>query len=139
MYKRQALSDVCDAATAQYLKGEVSDGIIAPDFTAEALEILKTKRKGGYNVVKIDPDYEPKPIEQRDIFGIRFEQGYNNYEISESLLNNIVTENKDLPESAKHDMILALITLKYTQSNSVCYVKDGMTVTIGPNGTVTVE
>ena len=126
-----ALSDTCDADTASYLAHEVSDGIIAPDFTAEALEILKTKRKGGYNVVKIDPDYEPKPIEQRDIFGIRFEQGYNNYEISESLLNNIVTENKDLPESAKHDMILALITLKYTQSNSVCYVKDGMTIGVG--------
>mgnify|MGYP005977361123 CR=1 FL=1 len=126
-----ALSDTCDADTASYLAHEVSDGIIAPDFTAEALEILKTKRKGGYNVVKIDPDYEPKPIEQRDIFGIRFEQGYNNYEISESLLNNIVTENKNLPESAKHDMILALITLKYTQSNSVCYVKDGMTIGVG--------
>ena len=108
-----------------------SDGIIAPDFTAEALEILKTKRKGGYNVVKIDPNYEPKPVEQRDIFGIRFEQGYNNYEINESLLTNIVTENKNLPESAKHDMILALITLKYTQSNSVCYVKDGMTIGVG--------
>ena len=113
-----ALSDTCDADTASYLAHEVSDGIIAPDFTAEALEILKTKRKGGYNVVKIDPNYEPKPIEQRDIFGIRFEQGYNNYEINESLLTNIVTENKNLPESAKHDMILALITLKYTQSNS---------------------
>ncbi len=109
-----ALSDTCDADTASYLAHEVSDGIIAPDFTAEALEILKTKRKGGYNVVKIDPNYEPKPIEQRDIFGIRFEQGYNNYEINESLLTNIVTENKNLPESAKHDMILALITLKYT-------------------------
>ena len=126
-----ALSDTCDADTASYLAHEVSDGIIAPDFTDEALEILKTKRKGGYNVVKIDPDYEPKPIEQRDIFGIRFEQGYNNYEINESLLNNIVTENKNLPESAKHDMILALITLKYTQSNSVCYVKDGMTIGVG--------
>ena len=103
-----ALSDTCDADTASYLAHEVSDGIIAPDFTAEALEILKTKRKGGYNVVKIDPNYEPKPIEQRDIFGIRFEQGYNNYEINESLLTNIVTENKNLPESAKHDMILAL-------------------------------
>ncbi|MFR2289327.1 MAG: phosphoribosylaminoimidazolecarboxamide formyltransferase [Butyricicoccus sp.] len=126
-----ALSDTCDADTASYLAHEVSDGIIAPDFTAEALEILKTKRKGGYNVVKIDPNYEPKPIEQRDIFGIRFEQGYNNYEINESLLTNIVTENKNLPESAKHDMILALITLKYTQSNSVCYVKDGMTIGVG--------
>lgn len=126
-----ALSDTCDADTASYLAHEVSDGIIAPDFTAEALEILKTKRKGGYNVVKIDPNYEPKPIEQRDIFGIRFEQGYNNYEINESLLTNIVTENKNLPESAKHDMILALITLKYTQSNSVCYAKDGQAIGIG--------
>ena len=126
-----ALSDVCDATTAKLIAREVSDGVIAPGYTDEALAILKTKRKGGYNVVKIDPDYEPKPIEQRDIFGIRFEQGYNNYEISESLLNNIVTENKNLPESAKHDMILALITLKYTQSNSVCYVKDGMTIGVG--------
>ncbi|MGI6182397.1 MAG: phosphoribosylaminoimidazolecarboxamide formyltransferase, partial [Agathobaculum sp.] len=126
-----ALSDTCDADTARYLAGEVSDGIIAPDYTDEALEILKTKRKGGYNVVKIDPDYVPKPIEQRDIFGIRFEQGYNDYEIDESLLNNIVTENKQLPESAKHDMILALITLKYTQSNSVCYVKDSQTIGVG--------
>ena len=126
-----ALSDVCDVTTAKLIAREVSDGVIAPSYTEEALAILKTKRKGGYNVVKIDPDYEPKPIEQRDIFGIRFEQGYNNYEISESLLNNIVTENKDLPESAKHDMILALITLKYTQSNSVCYVKDGMTIGVG--------
>lgn len=126
-----ALSDTCDADTASYLAHEVSDGIIAPDFTAEALEILKTKRKGGYNVVKIDPNYEPKPIEQRDIFGIRFEQGYNNYEINESLLTNIVTENKNLPESAKHDMILALITLKYTQSNSVCYAVDGQAIGVG--------
>ena len=126
-----ALSDTCDADTASYLAHEVSDGIIAPDFTAEALEILKTKRKGGYNVVKIDPNYEPKPIEQRDIFGIRFEQGYNNYEINESLLTNIVTENKNLPESAKHDMILALITLKYTQSNSVCYTYNGQTIGVG--------
>ena len=109
----------------------MSDGIIAPGYTDEALAILKTKRKGGYNVVQIDPDYVPKPIEQRDIFGIRFEQGYNDYEINESLLNNIVTDNKDLPESAKHDMILSLITLKYTQSNSVCYAKDGMTIGVG--------
>ena len=126
-----ALSDVCDADTASYLAHEVSDGIIAPGYTDEALEILKTKRKGGYNVVQIDPGYEPKPIEQRDIFGIRFEQGYNDYEINESLLNNIVTDNRELPESAKHDMILSLITLKYTQSNSVCYVKDGMTIGVG--------
>ena len=126
-----ALSDVCDADTASYLAHEVSDGIIAPGYTDEALAILKTKRKGGYNVVKIDPDYVPKPIEQRDIFGIRFEQGYNDYEINESLLNNIVTDNRELPESAKHDMILSLITLKYTQSNSVCYVKDGQAIGIG--------
>lgn len=122
-----------DADTASYLAHEVSDGIIAPDFTAEALEILKTKRKGGYNVVKIDPNYEPKPIEQRDIYlGIRFEQGYNNYEINESLLTNIVTGNWATPAGErKDDMILALITLKYTQSNSVCYVKDGMTIGVG--------
>ena len=126
-----ALSDVCDADTARFLALEVSDGVIAPGYTDEALAILKEKRKGGYNVVRIDPDYEPAPQERRDIFGIRFEQGYNNYEINESLLTNIVTENKNLPESAKHDMILALITLKYTQSNSVCYVKDGMTIGVG--------
>ena len=126
-----ALSDVCDVTTAKLIAREVSDGVIAPGYSEEALAILKTKRKGGYNVVKIDPNYEPKPIEQRDIFGIRFEQGYNNYEINESLLTNIVTENKNLPESAKHDMILALMTLKYTQSNSVCYVKDGMTIGVG--------
>ena len=126
-----ALSDVCDVTTAKLIAREVSDGVIAPGYTDEALAILKTKRKGGYNVVKIDPNYEPKPIEQRDIFGIRFEQGYNNYEINESLLTNIVTENKNLPESAKHDMILALITLKYTQSNSVCYVKDGQAIGVG--------
>ncbi|WP_283673349.1 phosphoribosylaminoimidazolecarboxamide formyltransferase [Butyricicoccus sp. Marseille-Q5471] len=126
-----ALSDECDADTARYLSGEVSDGIIAPGYTDEALEILKTKRKGGYNVVKIDPNYVPKALEQRDIFGITFEQGYNDFEISEELLGNIVTENQELPESAKHDMILSLITLKYTQSNSVCYVKDGQTIGVG--------
>lgn len=126
-----ALSDECDADTARYLSGEVSDGIIAPGYTDEALEILKTKRKGGYNVVKIDTNYVPKTLEQRDIFGITFEQGYNDFEISEELLGNIVTENQELPESAKHDMILSLITLKYTQSNSVCYVKDGQTIGVG--------
>ncbi len=126
-----ALSDVCDADTASYLALEVSDGIIAPGYTDEALEILKTKRKGNYNVVKIDAGYEPKPTEQRDIFGVRFEQGYNNCEINESILGNIVTKNKELPEAAKHDMLLALITLKYTQSNSVCYVKDGQTIGVG--------
>ncbi len=126
-----ALSDTCDADTARYLALEVSDGIIAPDYTEEALAILKTKRKGGYNVVRINPDYAPKPIEQRDIFGIRFEQGYNDYEINGAILGNIVTKNKELPESAKHDMLLALITLKYTQSNSVCYVKDGQAIGVG--------
>ena len=126
-----ALSDPCDADTARYLALEVSDGVIAPDYTPEALEILKTKRKGGYNVVKIDPDYTPAPIERRNIFGITFEQGYNDLAINEKMLANIVTTNRDLPESAKHDMLLSLITLKYTQSNSVCYVKDGMTIGVG--------
>ena len=126
-----ALSDVCDAATASYLKAEVSDGVIAPGYTDEALAILQTKRKGGYNVVKIDPDYAPAPIERRNIFGITFEQGYNDFVIDETLLENLVTVNKDLPQQAKHDMLLSLITLKYTQSNSVCYVKDGMTIGVG--------
>lgn len=126
-----ALSAPCDADTATYLAREVSDGVIAPDYTPEALEILKTKRKGNYNVVQIDPNYKPKPLEQRDIFGIRFEQGYNNYTVDKTLLNNIVTKNKDLPESIQRDMVLALITLKYTQSNSVCYVKDGQTIGVG--------
>ena len=126
-----ALSDVCDADTARYLAEEVSDGVIAPGYTDEALEILKTKRKGGYNVVEMDPDYEPSPIERRTIYGITFEQGYNSLDISEELLRNIVTENKDLPLQARHDMLLALLTLKYTQSNSVCYVKDGQTLGVG--------
>ncbi|MBC5729286.1 phosphoribosylaminoimidazolecarboxamide formyltransferase [Pseudoflavonifractor hominis] len=126
-----ALSDVCDADTARFLAGEVSDGIIAPGYTDEALEILKTKRKGGYNVVAIDPDYTPAPIERRNIFGITFEQGYNDLDISEEMLQNIVTANKELPQQAKHDMLLSLITLKYTQSNSVCYVKNGMTIGVG--------
>ena len=126
-----ALSDVCDAATAAYLKNEVSDGIIAPGYTEEALEILKTKKKGGYNVVQIDPDYVPAEQEHKDVFGITFEQGRNNFKINEELLSNIVTENKDLPEQAKIDMIVALITLKYTQSNSVCYVKDGQAIGVG--------
>ena len=126
-----ALSDPCDADTARYLALEVSDGVIAPDYTDEALEILKTKRKGGYNVVKIDPDYVPAPVERRSIFGIIFEQGYNDLTIDEKMLENIVTVNKDLPQAAKHDMLLSLITLKYTQSNSVCYVKDGMTIGVG--------
>ena len=126
-----ALSDVCDADTARFLALEVSDGVIAPGYTDEALEILKTKRKGGYNVVKIDPDYAPDPIERRSIFGIVFEQGYNDLTIDERMLENIVTKNRDLPQRAKHDMLLSLITLKYTQSNSVCYVKDGMTIGVG--------
>ena len=126
-----ALSDTCDADTARYLALEVSDGVIAPDYTAEALDILKAKRKGGYNVVKIDPSYTPAPVERRSIFGIVFEQGYNDLTIDEAMLDNIVTANRDLPQAAKHDMLLSLITLKYTQSNSVCYVKDGMTIGVG--------
>ena len=126
-----ALSDVCDAATANYLKAEVSDGVIAPGYTDEALEILKTKKKGGYNVVQIDPDYVPAPQEYKDVFGITFQQGRNNFKIDEELLGNIVTENHDLPEAAKIDMIVSLITLKYTQSNSVCYVKDGQAIGVG--------
>ena len=126
-----ALSDVCDAATARYLKEEVSDGIIAPGYTDEALEILKTKKKGGYNVVQIDPDYVPAPEEYKDVFGVTFQQGRNNFEINESLLTHIVTKQHALPEQAKIDMIIALITLKYTQSNSVCYVKDGQAIGVG--------
>ena len=126
-----ALSDVCDAATARYLKYEVSDGIIAPGYTDEALEILKSKTKGNYNVVQIDPDYVPAPQEYKDVFGVTFQQGRNNFKIDEDLLTNIVTENKDLPQQAKIDMIVALITLKYTQSNSVCYVKDGQAIGVG--------
>ena len=126
-----ALSDTCDAATAAYLKDEVSDGVIAPDYTPEALEILKTKKKGNYNIVKIDPDYVPAEEELKDVFGITFRQGRNNYKIDESILGNLVTENKDLPAEAKIDMIVALITLKYTQSNSVCYVKDGQAIGVG--------
>ena len=126
-----ALSDICDADTARFLAPEVSDGVIAPGYTEEALEILKSKRKGGYNVVQIDPDYEPDPIERRNIYGISFEQGYNDLAIDEKMLENIVTANKELSQQAKNDMLLALITLKYTQSNSVCYVKNGMTIGVG--------
>ena len=126
-----ALSDVCDADTARYLKDEVSDGIIASDYTPEALEILKTKKKGNYNIIAMDPDYVPPQQERKDVFGITFEQGHNFCRIDESLLTNIVTENRDLPETARRDMILALITLKYTQSNSVCYVKDGQAIGVG--------
>ena len=126
-----ALSDTCDGDTARFLALEVSDGVIAPGYTDEALEILKTKRKGGYNVIEIDPNYTPAPIERRNIFGITFEQGYNDLKIDESMLQNIVTKNKELSQQAKHDMLLALITLKYTQSNSVCYVKNGQTLGVG--------
>ena len=126
-----ALSDVCDAATARYLKYEVSDGIIAPGYTDEALEILKTKKKGNYNIVEIDPNYVPAPQAYKDVFGVTFQQGRNNFEINDALLNNIVTDNKDLPADARRDMIVALITLKYTQSNSVCYVKDGQAIGVG--------
>ena len=126
-----ALSDVCDTATANYLKAEVSDGVIAPGYTDEALAILKTKKKGNYNVVQIDPDYVPSPQEYKDVFGITFQQGRNNFKIDEELLGNIVPENHDLPQQAKIDMIVSLITLKYTQSNSVCYVKDGQAIGVG--------
>ena len=127
-----ALSDTCDVQTARLLQREVSDGIIAPDYTPEALEVLKTKRKGTYNVVKIDPNYVPAPIEHKDVFGITFEQGRNELIIDEAMLmQNIVTENKELPEEAKRDLLIALITLKYTQSNSVCYAKGGQAIGVG--------
>ncbi len=126
-----ALSDVCDTTTALLIKREVSDGVIAPGYTDEALEILKSKRKGNYNIVKIDPDYVPAVQETKQVFGITFEQGRNNFEINRELLSNIVTDNKDLPESAVRDLIIALITLKYTQSNSVCYAVDGQAIGVG--------
>ena len=126
-----ALSEVCDAATALYLKAEVSDGVIAPGYTDEALEILKIKKKGNYNVVEIDPAYVCAPIETKEVFGVTFEQGHNDFKINETLLQNIVTANKNLPESAMIDMMVSLITLKYTQSNSVCYVKDGQAIGVG--------
>ena len=126
-----ALSDVCDAATARYLKNEVSDGIIAPGYTDEALAILSAKKRGNYNVVQVDPDYVPAPIETKDVFGITFEQGHNDFKIDRELVSNFVTANKDVPESAVIDLIVSLITLKYTQSNSVCYVKDGQAIGVG--------
>ena len=126
-----ALSDTCDAITAKMLAREVSDGIIAPDYTDEALEILKTKRKGTYNVIKIDPSYTPDPIERKQVYGVTFEQGRNELDINTSLLDNIVTDNKEIPEDKKIDLMISLITLKYTQSNSVCYVKDGQAIGIG--------
>ena len=126
-----ALSDVCDATTAKLIKREISDGVIAPGYTDEALAILKLKRNGNYNVVKIDADFVPAEIETKQVYGITFQQGRNNFEINEALLSDIVTKNKDLPESAKRDLIVALITLKYTQSNSVCYAVDGQAIGVG--------
>lgn len=126
-----ALSDVCDTVTAKMIQREVSDGIIAPGYEPEALEILKSKRKGNYNIVKIDPNYVPAETENKDVFGITFEQGRNNFKIDNELLSNIVTKNKNLPESAARDLIVSLITLKYTQSNSVCYAVDGQAIGVG--------
>ena len=126
-----ALSDVCDVTTAKLIKREVSDGVIAPGYEPEALEILKSKRKGNYNIVKIDPDYLPEKIERKQVYGITFEQGRNDFKIDGELLKNIVTDNKQLPESAKRDLIISLITLKYTQSNSVCFAYDGQAVGVG--------
>ena len=126
-----ALSDTCDVETANLIKREVSDGVIAPGYTAEALEILKSKRKGGYNVIEIDPSYRPAPVEHKDCFGITFEQGRNELKIDNDMLENVVTEAKEIPDDAKRDLVISLITLKYTQSNSVCYVKDGQAIGIG--------
>ena len=126
-----SLSDICDAATAKVIKREVSDGVIAPGYTEEALEILKQKKKGNYCVIEIDPAYEPAPIEHKDVFGITFEQGRNELHIGDDFFDNIVTENKELPEQAKIDLAISMITLKYTQSNSVCYVKGGQAIGIG--------
>ena len=126
-----ALSDVCDVSAARIIRKEFSDGIIAPCYEPEALELLKEKKKGAYAIIKIDPSYRPQPVEHKDVFGITFEQGRNEVEINDSLLTNVVTKNKDIPESARHDMIISLITLKYTQSNSVCFVKDGQAIGIG--------
>lgn len=126
-----ALSDKCDVTTALLIKREVSDGIIAPDYDPEALEILKSKRNGNYNIVKIDPNYVPAPIETKQVYGITFQQGRNEFKINEELLSNLVTENKNLPDSAKRDLIISLITLKYTQSNSVCFAVDGQAIGVG--------
>ena len=126
-----SLSDVCDKETALVIKREVSDGVIAPGYTDEALEILKAKKKGNYNVIEIDPDYVPAPIEHKEVFGITFEQGRNELVIDEHFFDNIVTENKEIPDSAKMDLAISMITLKYTQSNSVCYVKGGQAIGIG--------
>ena len=126
-----ALSDECDLTTAKIIAREVSDGVIAPSYSPEALELLKTKRKGSYNIVKIDPNYIPAETETKQVFGITFEQGRNNFKINRELISNVVTANKDLPDEAKIDMIIALITLKYTQSNSVCFAKDGQAIGVG--------
>ncbi len=126
-----ALSDVCDVPTAKMIQREVSDGIIAPGYTDEALEILRSKRKGTYNIIKIDEDYVPAPIETKQVFGVTFEQGRNEFKIDNELLTNIVTKNKDIPDDKKEDLVISLITLKYTQSNSVCYVKNGQAIGIG--------
>ncbi len=126
-----ALSDCCDVPTAKLIAREVSDGVIAPDYTEEALAILKSKRKGSYNIIKIDPSYNPAPIEHKDVYGITFEQGRNELKIDETLLSNVITANKEIPADAKRDLIISLIALKYTQSNSVCYVKDGQAIGIG--------
>ena len=126
-----SLSDVCDKATAMIIKREVSDGVIAPGYTDEALEILKAKKKGNYNVIQIDPDYVPAKVEHKEVFGITFEQGRNELVIDEHFFDNVVTENKEIPDAAKRDLAIAMITLKYTQSNSVCYVKDGQAIGIG--------
>lgn len=126
-----SLSDVCDVATAKLIKREVSDGVIAPGYEPEALEILKSKKNGNYNVIQIDPDYVPEELERKQVFGVVFEQGHNNLKIDKDLLKNIVTENKDLPEEAAMDLVISLITLKYTQSNSVCFVKGGQAIGIG--------
>ncbi len=126
-----SLSDVCDVSTAKLIKREVSDGVIAPGYEPEALEILKQKKKGNYNIIEIDPNYKPAPVEHKEVFGITFEQGRNELAINEELLSNVVTENKDIPDAAKRDLMISLITLKYTQSNSVCYVKDGQAIGIG--------
>ena len=126
-----ALSDICDASTAKLIKREVSDGVIAPEYTEEALSILKQKKNGNYNIIAIDPNYVPEPIERKQVFGISFEQGRNDLSINADLLKDVVTQNKNIPQSAKEDLVISLIILKYTQSNSVCYVKDGQAIGIG--------
>lgn len=126
-----ALSDICDADTARMIKREVSDGVIAPGYEPEALKILQSKKNGNYNVIQIDPSYEPEAVERKEVFGIVFEQGRNELDINDALLSNIVTANREMPDFARRDLLIALITLKYTQSNSVCYVKDGQAIGIG--------